>query len=427
MANPPFNVDLVDAERIKGDPRVPFGLPGVNKQRKVANGNYLWISYFWSYLNHKGRAGFVMSSQASSAGHGEKEVRRKIIETNDVDVMISIRSNFFYTRSVPCELWHFDRDKPAARRDKVLMLDARNVYRQVTRKIYDFSPEQMQNLAAIVWLYRGQQERFLRLVSEYLGRVCAESAAVPASLASFETTLTNLRGRFGTLADAVAEHLDLDSAKRQALVDAVTELRDAATFYENDAKKLLATLSAFRQKYSTLPATNDRQHAARKAFDPHAEALRGLLKQVDLLYKLAARVAATGVDLAADESISSVYDRRAVGRHIKQLDEERRAAVEQLKRAPYFHRQVAWLQDRFPNAELQAVPGLVKVVDRKQIEAADWSLAPSRHVGVAPPEKDDDFDFEQTLRDIHTELSDLNKEAVELAARIQDNFEDLGI
>lgn len=96
MANPPFNVDLVDAERIKGDPRLPFGLPGVNKQKKVGNGNYLWISYFWSYLSEKGRAGFVMSSQASSAGHGEKEVRRKIVETGDVDVMIAIRSNFFY-------------------------------------------------------------------------------------------------------------------------------------------------------------------------------------------------------------------------------------------------------------------------------------------------------------------------------------------
>ncbi len=175
MANPPFNVDLVDAERIKGDPRLPFGLPGVNKQKKVCNGNYLWISYFWSYLSDKGRAGFVMSSQASSAGHGEKEVRQKIVETGDVDVMISIRSNFFYTRTVPCELWHFDRAKPAERRDKVLMLDARNVYRKVTRKIYDFSPEQMQNLAAIVWLYRGQQERFLGLVKDYLGRVCAIS------------------------------------------------------------------------------------------------------------------------------------------------------------------------------------------------------------------------------------------------------------
>src|SRR5438045_7238777 len=178
MANPPFNVDLVDAERIKGDPRLPFGLPGVNKQKKVGNGNYLWISYFWSYLNAKGRAGFVMSSQASSAGNDEKEVRRKIVESGAVDVMISIRSNFFYTRTVPCELWHFDKGKPAERRDQVLMIDARNIYRKVTRKIYDFSPEQLQNLTSIVWLYRGEQDRFLDLLQSYLDRTLEEAEAV---------------------------------------------------------------------------------------------------------------------------------------------------------------------------------------------------------------------------------------------------------
>ncbi len=170
MANPPFNVDEVDADKVKNDPRLPFGLPGVNKNGKVSNGNYLWISYFYSYLNETGRAGFVMSSQASSAGRDEAKVRRKLIETGDVDVMIAIRSNFFYTRTVPCELWFLNRDKPKAHRDKVLMIDARNIYRKVTRKIYDFSPEQLQNLLAIVWLYRGQDERFLDLVSDYLRR-----------------------------------------------------------------------------------------------------------------------------------------------------------------------------------------------------------------------------------------------------------------
>jgi type I restriction enzyme M protein len=434
MANPPFNVDLVDAERIKGDPRLPFGLPGVNKQKKVGNGNYLWISYFWSYLNKKGRAGFVMSSQASSAGHGEKEVRRKIVETGGVDVMISIRSNFFYSRSVPCELWFFDRAKPAERQDKVLMLDARNVYRKVTRKIYDFSPEHMKNLAAIVWLYRGQRQRFLALVKDYLGRVCTESAAVTGMLAVFETTLADLRGRFDALAKAVAKNADLDTEKKQALADAVTELRAAATLYETDAKKLLASLHAFGQKYAkALPDKNDAQHGARKAFDPSANAIRGLIKQVDLLYKLAARIADLGAELAAlplpplgEGRGEGAYDRRATAKLVKQLDEERKAAVEQMKLAVYFHRQVAWLQDRFPKAELEPVAGLVKLVDRKEIEGADWSLTPGRYVGVAPPEEDEDFDFEQTLRDIHTELADLNKEAAELAAKIQENFEELG-
>jgi len=425
MANPPFNVDLVDAERIAGDPRLPFGLPGVNKQKKVGNGNYLWISYFWSYLNAKGRAGFVMSSQASSAGHGEKEVRRKIVETGDVDVMISIRSNFFYTRTVPCELWHFDRAKPRERKDKVLMLDARNVFRKVTRKIYDFSPEQMQNLAAIVWLYRGQQARFLALVRDYLGQVCAESDAVPGKLEPFQTTLADLRDRFDALAK-VAARADVDAERKKSLADARDELIEAATLYEADAKMLLASLAAFSRKHAkTLTDRNDAQQAARKTYDPIVEVIRGLVKQVDLLYKLAARVADLGAELEADDTVSSAYDRRATGRLVKQLDEERKAAVEQLKQAVYFHRQVAWLQDRFPKAELQAVPGLVKLVDRAEIEAADWSLTPGRYVGVAPPEEED-FDFEQTLRDIHTDLAGLNKEAAELAATIQKNFEELG-
>jgi type I restriction enzyme M protein len=273
MANPPFNVDLVDAERIQGDPRLPFGLPGVNKQKKVGNGNYLWISYFWSYLSARGRAGFVMSSQASSAGHGEKDVRRRIVETGDVDVMMSIRSNFFYTRTVPCELWHFDRAKPPDRKNKVLMLDARNVYRKVTRKIYDFSPEQMRNLAAIVWLYRGERKRFLGLVKDYLGLVCGEGAAVLGVLAPFETGLAELRARFDTLAKAVAKRAGLDANKRQALGDAFGELCEAATLYEADAKKLVAGFSAFSRKYAkALPERNDDQHAARKAFDPIAEA-----------------------------------------------------------------------------------------------------------------------------------------------------------
>ena len=427
MANPPFNVDLVDAERIKTDPRLPFGLPGVNKQKRVANGNYLWISYFWSYLNEKGRAGFVMSSQASSAGHGEKEVRRKIVETGAVDVMISIRSNFFYTRSVPCELWHFDRGKPAERKDKVLMIDARNIYRKVTRRIYDFSPEQMRNLAAIVWLYRGRRDRFLALVADYLRRVCEESSAVPAVLARFEETLLDLQGRFDSLAAALLDDAKIDPAKKQGLSEAITELRGSFDLYERDARTLRAGLSAFVSRHAgAVPETNDDQHAARHAFEPLAEALRGLVKQVDLLYKLASRVEDLGESLAVGDGIRSVYDRRAAARVLKRLEEDRKAAVEQLKHAVYFHRQIAWLQERFPDAELVAVPGLVKLVDRKEIEAADWSLTPGRYVGVAPAEEDEDFDFEQTLREIHIELADLNRQASELAVRIQENFEELG-
>lgn len=435
MANPPFNVDMVDAERVKDDRRLPFGLPGVNKDKRVSNGNYLWISYFHSYLSEKGRAGFVMSSQASSAGHGEKEVRRKLVETGDVDVMIAIRSNFFYTRTVPCELWHFDRSKPAERKDRVLMLDARNIYRKVTRKIYDFSPEQQANLTAIVWLYRGQRERFLGLVQDYCTRLASESAAITPALTSFETRLTASRAPLvAAFADSAIALNTLTSEKQRAFADAMAEWAEAANAYVTDRTPLTAGLAAFIN--SPRPqageglgerVVNEAQHAARQTFDPLADAARGLIKQIDLLYKLAARAAQLANELATDETVAEFFDRRATSKLIKQLDEERKAAVEQLKAATYIHRQIAWLQDRFPNAEMQDVPGLCKVVSRADIEAADWSLTPGRYAGVAPVEVDEDFDFEQTLRDIHVELADLNREAVELAAKIQENFEELGI
>jgi type I restriction enzyme M protein len=262
--------------------------------------------------------------------------------------------------------------------------------------------------------------------------------AIPAKLAVFEKTLADLCSRFSGLVKGVDQDDTLDANKKKALTEATTELADAEKPYETDRATLLVALDSFRIQYTAATAlqsreeqglwgTNQALHAARRKFDPIAEAMRGLIKQVDLLYKLTARVAELGSELAVVESVADVYDRRAAGRLIKQLDEERKAAVEQLKQVAYFHRQVVWLQERFPRAELAAVPGLVRLVDRQEIEAADWSLTPGRYVGVASPEEDADFDFEATLRDIHTELADLNKEAVELAARIQANFEGLGI
>jgi type I restriction enzyme M protein len=434
MANPPFNVDMVDAEKVKDDRRLPFGLPGVNKAKKFSNANLLWISFFHSYLGPKGRAGFVMSSQASSAGHGEAEVRRKIVETGDVDVMISIRSNFFYTRSVPCELWHFDRGKPTDRRDKVLMLDARNIYRKVTRKIYDFSPEQLQNLSAVVWLYRGHKDRFLKLIHDYVGAVCREAQQIGPGLSGFEAAFGTVDEVFANVRDET-ENAEVQPDGAMEFLAAADELAETYTAYSKDRMELEASLAKFRKKYAEAAlATNAEQHAARKAFDPIAEAQRGMVKQVDLIHKLTARTAdaASALLQKRDEEANGdlghfVFDRRRLARLVKEMDEKRKAAVEQLKQAAYFHRQVVWLQDRFPEAKLADVPGLCHVVTRAEIAAADWSLTPRRYVGVAPAEVDADFDFEQTLRDIHTELGELNQEAAELAVKIQENFEGLEI
>jgi len=426
MANPPFNVDGVDAEKIKADPRLPFGLPGVNNKGAVSNGNYLWISYFYSYLNATGRAGFVMSSQASSAGHGEKEVRRKMIETGHVDAMIAIRPNFFYTRTVPCELWFFDRNKPKSLRNKVLMIDARNVYRKVTRKIYDFSPEQLANLTAIVWLYRGQKDRFLALVADYLAKLHLECDVLAGVLSPFDGALGALRALLDAFAKVVAGSGDVDDAKRRKLTESLSEWMQAAKGYTADRKKLLAAVDTWRKKFAKVSVDNAGQHAAREAFKPIAEELKSLVKQVDLLFKLATRAS----EIAEKElgaKGNGDWDGRAVNRMKKDLDTVRRDAVEQMKQAAYFYKQVAWLHHRFPEGKLADVLGLVKLVDRKEIESNDWSLTPGRYVGVTPTAVDEDFDFEETLRDIHTELASLNEEAAALADTIQRNFEGLGI
>ena len=168
MANPPFNVDKVKAESCASAGRLPFGLPSVNKNKEVGNANYLWISYFYAYLNERGRAGFVMASSATDSQNRDKDIREKLVRTGDVDVMISVGNNFFYTKSLPCSLWFFDRAKTEATKNRVLFIDARNYYTVVDRTLNEWSEWQLKNLNAIVWLYRGETEKYRALVLEYL-------------------------------------------------------------------------------------------------------------------------------------------------------------------------------------------------------------------------------------------------------------------
>jgi type I restriction enzyme M protein len=428
MANPPFNVDEIDADKVKSDPRLPFGLPGVNKKGKVSNGNYVWISYFYSYLNEQGRAGFVMSSQASSAGRDEAKVRQKLVETGDVDVMVAIRSNFFYTRTVPCELWFLNRDKPKQHRDKVLMIDARNIYRKVTRKIFDFSPEQEQNLLAIVWLYRGETERYLDLVTGYCQRMLAEGAACFTMKDEEGATvepLLNFIGAIATLRSSIAPFLKTLS-KDAPHIEPLKELDDAIPLFRADVETLQKTVSEQQAAWGEQKTTNGELKKAVDRLAPLAESSRDLVKQTDLLYKLACRMIETCEnECAARDSVA--WAGRDITRARKAADEARALVVEQLKQVRYFWKQAHWLTERFPEAELCDVEGLVKLVDRAEIEANDWSLTPGRYVGVASEEEDEDFDFEEALRDIHVELEDLNAEAVQLAATIKKNFEELGV
>lgn len=393
MANPPFNVDEIDAEKIKNDDRLEFGLPGVNKGGKVSNGNYIWMSFFHAYLSDTGRAGIVMSSQASSAGGGEAKVREAMIKTGDVDVMMAIRGGFFYTRTVPCELWFFDKGKPEHLKDKVLMIDARSIHRKVTSRIYDFTPEQQQNLSSIVWLYRGQSDRFLALLQGYLETAFIQMQS--CDFAGFQEALT-----------AVTDAHDDD------------ELHKLAETIIANIQALSANAQAARSaNWDNAVHDNDGLKASSEAFEPIADQAKALVKEIDHLYKLATRVHEADV---ADGNKPAEGKKR-----LNRLDAARQMIIEHLKGARYFHSQAEWLQTRFPDAELCDVDGLVKLVGRDELEVNDWSLTPGRYVGVAPEEEDQDFDFEAALRDIHIEIEGLNTEAADLAAQISDSLSEL--
>ena len=180
MANPPFNVDKVKSESAWAAGRLPFGLPGVNaKSKEIGNANYLWISYFYAYLNDHGRAGFVMASSATDSANKDRDIREKLVRTGDVDVMVSVGNNFFYTLSLPCSLWFFDKNKRAENRDKVLFIDARNYYTVVDRTLNEWTEWQLRNLQAIVHLYRGETEKYQALLNDYrqvLGDITVASA-----------------------------------------------------------------------------------------------------------------------------------------------------------------------------------------------------------------------------------------------------------
>jgi type I restriction enzyme M protein len=210
MANPPFNVSGVDKERLKDDPRFGFGLPTTD------NANYLWIQSFYSALNEKGRAGFVMANSAGDARGTEMEIRKKLIQSGDVDVVVSIGSNFFYTVTLPCTLWFFDKGKPEDRKNTVLFIDARPIFNQIDRAHRDFTPQQLEFLANVVRMYRGEEPELVYGSYEMLHENFAGTsyADVPglsrvATLEEIEVQGWSLNpGRYVGVADRVPDDFD---------------------------------------------------------------------------------------------------------------------------------------------------------------------------------------------------------------------------
>ena len=205
MANPPFNVDKVKAESASAAGRLPFGLPGVNqKTKEIGNANYLWISYFYAYLHEHGRAGFVMASSATDSANKDRDIREKLVRTGDVDVMVSVGNNFFYTLSLPCSLWFFDRNKHADIRDKVLFIDARNYYTVVDRTLNEWTEWQLRNLQAIVHLYRGEKEKYQSLIRDYIEIL--DNVSAPLTQERLEEVIKNGEKEYSTRFAACLEY-----------------------------------------------------------------------------------------------------------------------------------------------------------------------------------------------------------------------------
>lgn len=415
MANPPFNVDGVDKgkDAVKKDPRLK--LDGVVNLPKNDNANYLWIQYFYNYLKPTGRAGFVMASSASDAGHSEKDIREKLVKTGAVDVMMAIGNNFFYTRSLPCTLWFFDRSKEqdAKMKDKVLMLDARKIYRKVTSKVNDFSPEQLQNLISIVGLYRGNKKKFEKTVKDYLDTSASLAAETSQATVELQKQLQLVHKNLSEFATSFVK----ENKEAKAWLDGLA-IEDITTVYELQ-NTLIADTKKAKADAVSLEKIAVQCKALRKPQDKLIKQILDSVTTANKEYQLSKNK--DWKELSIKEQLDQL---KALQLQLSGNPDEDEMGL--LHETEYFWKQAHWLTSRFPDGAYTDVEGLCKVVSQKDIEEKDWSLSPGRYVGV-DTSTDEDFDYEERLNEIHIELEGLNEEAVALAKTISENFKEIAL
>lgn len=360
MANPPFNVKKIDMEKdyIKTDRRLPWKTP------KADNGNYLWVQYFYSYLKpNKGRAGFVMASSTTDAGHSEADIRAKLVETQHVDCIVSVGNNFFYTRSLPCHLWFLDKGKRTENADKVLMIDARNVFRKVTTTINDFSFGQLVNLDTIKQLYHATPNALSLAINQHRGFLQEQFEAILEHYLVLTDTLKTL-------------FPDDDS------LSILTEIAPQNTLQEAESM-LLALLKA-----------NERATALAEEWQAELADIEDKKMAKTFREKLA--------KLNRSNTVFTEFSKEFID-YAKQGIKDWQELLE-------------W----FGDGQYRDIEGLCKVVDLEDIRANEYSLTPGRYVGVSL-NADDDFDYKTRLNEINTEFATLNLEAIQLAQTIENN------
>lgn len=425
MANPPFNVKSVKESTVKEDKRFyNYGLPKNQgkKEDKISDANYLWISLFATSLNKTGRAGFVMPNSASDARNSEYEIRKKIVDSGIVDCMVSMPSNMFFTVTLPATLWFFDKQKVNTdRKDKILFLDARNVYHQIDRAHREWTEEHQQNLAAIVRLYRGETDRFLALIHKYILKANESIKEVSPAKANLESALEKLIKGLKAYAKETKNEKRTPT-KKQALEEAdfynklaqwkcgKPEMIDQKVLHQSLVKTAQENAAQHKVaeylKALTVQYTNDLD-----AFKKDANSLSELWKLADKHAKL------------KNDKAWSIND---LSRADKVLEAEMEAYNEVVEQTTYWYNNIHWLQKRFPEAKYQDVIGLCKMAERSEYaEEQDYSLNAGRYVGVEI--KDDNLtmeEYQSIIKNHKLHFSELTEASQHLEKQIIQSLEE---
>lgn len=388
LANPPFNVDDVNLKKVEGDKRfntygVPRNKTDAKKKDKgsvtVPNANYLWINLFATSLKKKGRAGLVMANSASDARHSEADIRKTLIEKKLIYAMLTLPSNMFYTVTLPATLWFFDKNKQD---DKILFIDARNIFTQIDRAHREFTEEQIQNIAVISRLHRGNREAFVELIDSYFKEG--------------QKRLQENRPSLKEVSKKVGEFLAAYNGK------------DIPNFYPvlSDADSIITALANYQKNVdlSAIDKANMKQQKLAEFIHPFFAKLHELLKEVDKKVR----------HIEKDESRNK--DLKALKTELEELHKE-------VKASEYFFGHIEWLQERFPLARYEDVTGLCKLASLDEVKEQEYSLNPGRYVGVVIEEDGKtEEEFIEEMLSMNDELSKLNAEARKLESVISHNI-----
>jgi len=423
MANPPFNVKSVKESTVKNDKRFyQYGLPKNKgkKDDKISDANYLWISLFATSLNNNGRAGFVMPNSASDARNAEYEIRKKIVDSGIVDCMVSMPSNMFLTVTLPATLWFFDKAKVHTdRKDKILFLDARNVFNQIDRAHREWTPEQQQNLAAIVRLYRGETAQYLELIANYMANAFeAQKDIAPTFtgvLEQLNKVLRNLKAYAATTKDEKRTPAKTKALKEANFFEALENF-DLSTYTRVD------TVETPQKPPMDNNAQKQWAAALKTVVENNEERVNVLKTDVNKLVELH-KIADKHLKLKGDK----VWSSHNLPKADKALEEALQVHQEASEQFGYWNDQIEWLQSRFPEAKYKDVVGLCKMADRTEFaKEQDYSLNAGRYVGILiDKDETSEKDFARKISQNLERLKRLNYESQVLENTIEEGINGL--